>query len=67
MPGSLRIIAPGFSGESQSRAGLDFHHELVIYCFKLTVRRFTGAGSVLQLLHIVAWFTQSHGCQISNV
>ena len=26
--------APGFSGESQSRAGLDIHHELVIYCFK---------------------------------
>ena len=23
---------PGFSGESQSRAGLDIHHELVIYC-----------------------------------
>ena len=46
--------APGFSGVSQSRAGLDFHHELVIYCFKLTVRWFTGAGSVLRLLHIVA-------------
>ena len=45
--------APGFSGVSQSRASLDFHHELVIYCFKLTVRRFTGAGSVLRLLHIV--------------
>ena len=63
--------APGFSGVSQSRAGMDFHHELVIYCFrltvqdfhhvlvsycfKLTVRRFTEAGSVLRLLHIVAY------------
>ena len=43
--------APGFSGESQSRAGLDIHHELVIYCFKLTMRRCTGAGSFLRLLH----------------
>ena len=44
--------APGFSGESQSRAGLDIHHELVIYCFKLTMRRFTGAGSVLHNLSL---------------
>ena len=43
--------APGFSGESQSRAGLAIHHELVIFCFKLTMRRFTGAGSVLRLLY----------------
>ena len=27
------VLAPGFSGVSQSRAGLDIHHELVIYCF----------------------------------
>ena len=43
--------APGFSWESQTRAGLDIHHELVIYCFKLTMRRCTGAGSFLRLLH----------------
>ena len=46
--------APGFSGESQSGAGLDIHHELVIYCFKLTMRSFMGEGSVLRLLHILA-------------
>ena len=27
------VLAPGFSGVSQSRAGLDIHHEFVIYCF----------------------------------
>ena len=46
--------APGYSGESLSRAGLDFHHELVIYCFKLTMRRCTGSGSFLRLLHILS-------------
>ena len=56
---------PGFSGESQSRAGLDIHQELVIYCFKLTIWRFTGAGSVLRLLHnlsvcySVSWLSDS--------
>ena len=61
--------APGFSGESQSRAGLDIHHGLVFYCFKLTMRRFTGAGSVrlLRLLHNLSGVTHSHGCQISNI
>ena len=46
--------APGFSGVSQSSAGLDIHHELVIYCFNLTMRSLTGAGSVLRPLHILA-------------
>ena len=46
--------APGFSRVSQSSAGLDIHHELVIYCFNLTMRSLTGAGSVLQPLHILA-------------
>ena len=39
---------------SQSSAGLDIHHELVIYCFNLTMRSLTGAGSVLRPLHILA-------------
>ena len=39
---------------SQSGAGLDIHHELVIYCFNLTMRSLTGAGSVLRPLHILA-------------
>ena len=46
--------APGFSGVSQSRAGLDIHHELVFYGFNLTMRSLTGAGSVLRPLHILA-------------
>ena len=46
--------APGLSRVSQSSAGLDIHHELVIYCFILTMRSLTGAGSVLRPLHILA-------------
>ena len=46
--------APGFSGVSQSSAGLDIHHELVIYCFNLTMRSLTGAGSILWSFHILA-------------
>ena len=46
--------APGFSGVSQSSAGLDIHHELVIYCFNLTMRSLTGAASILRPLHILA-------------
>ena len=46
--------APGFSGVSQSSAGLDIYHELVIYCFNLTMRSLTGAGSVLRPLQILA-------------
>ena len=45
--------APGFSGESQSSAGFDFHHELVIYCLNFTMRSLTGAGSVLRTLQIL--------------
>ena len=45
--------APGFYGVSQSCAGLDIHHELVIYCFILTMWSITGAGSVLRPLLIV--------------
>ena len=59
--------APGFSGESQFSAGLDFHHELVIYCLHFTMRSLTGAGSVLRTLQILACVLLSHGCQISNV
>ena len=59
--------APRFSGVSQSSAGLDIHHELVIYCFNLTMRGLMGAGSVLRPLHILACVLLSHGCQISNV
>ena len=59
--------APGFSGESQSRAGLDIHHELVIYCFNYLCggvrERVASCGSSTFL----ACVTQSHGCQISNV
>ena len=44
---------PGFYGESQSSAGLDFHHELVIYCLNFTMRSLTGAGSVLRTLLIL--------------
>ena len=46
--------ASGSSGVSQSSAGLDTHHELVIYCFNLTMRSLTRAGSVLRPLHILA-------------
>ena len=54
--GSLRIIARGSRvfWESQSSAGLDYHHELVIYCFNFTMRSLTGAGSVLRTLQILA-------------
>ena len=56
IPESLWIIASrlqGFSGESQSSAGFDFHHELVIYCLNFTMRSLTGAGSVLRTLRIL--------------
>ena len=43
MPGSLRILASSL--QSQSWTSLDIHHELVIFCYKLTMRRFTGAGA----------------------
>ena len=45
--------APGFSGVRQSSAGLDIHHELVSYCFNLTMQSLMGAGSVLLPLHIL--------------
>ena len=44
---------PGFSRESQSGAGFDFHHEVVIYCLNFTMRRLTGAGSVLRTLQVL--------------
>ena len=53
-PPDHSLLAPEFSGESQSSAGLDIHHELVIYCFNFTMRSLTGADSVLRSLHILA-------------
>ena len=44
--------APGFSGESQSGAGFDLNHEVVIYCKNFTMRRLTGAGSSLRTLQV---------------
>ena len=49
---SILQQAPGFSGESQSSAGLDVHHALVIYCLKSTMQSLTGVGSVLRTLQI---------------
>ena len=68
IPESLRVVARlrQAAGVSQSRAGLDIHHELVIYGFNYLcggVRERVVSCGFSTFLAPVA---QSHGCQISD-